>query len=86
MKQDPFSGHLFVFVNRRRNSCKCLFYDGTGFVIVAKRLEEGTFSRFNPHYKKTIVLTQAEYGLFFEGAKINKRFIESPEEIKRRKM
>ena len=30
LKQDPSSGHLFLFVNKRRNSCKCLFYDGTG--------------------------------------------------------
>ena len=79
---DPFSGHMFVFVNKRRNSCKCLLYDGTGLVIVSKRLESGTFSRFNPLYKKEMILTQAEFALFFEGAHLNKRFIESPREIK----
>lgn len=78
LKQDPFSGHLFLFVNKRRTSCKCLLYDGTGFVIVSKRLESGLFSRFNPYYKKKLVFTQAEFALFFEGAQINKRFIESP--------
>ena len=36
LSQDPFSGHLFLFVNRRRSSCKCLYYDGTGFVILSK--------------------------------------------------
>ena len=36
LAQDPFSGHLFVFINSRRNSVKCLFYDGTGLVILAK--------------------------------------------------
>ena len=81
LNKDPFTGHLFLFVNRSKTSCKCLYYDGTGFVILSKRLESGTFSRFNPFYKKDIVFTEAEFGLFFEGANLNKRFIESPNEI-----
>ena len=81
LSKDPFSGHLFLFVNRRRTSCKCLYYDGTGFVILSKRLERGTFSCFNPHYKRDIVFTEAEFGLFFEGANLEKRFIDSPSEI-----
>ena len=40
LNQDPLSGHLFVFINSRRNSTKCLFYDGTGLVILAKRMEK----------------------------------------------
>ena len=82
LKMDPFSGHLFVFVNRGRNSCKCLYYDGTGFVIIAKRLERGRFSKFNPFYQKELIFTQAEFSLFFEGANLNKRFIESPSQIR----
>ena len=78
LKKDPFSGHLFVFVNRGRTSCKCLYYDGTGFVIIAKRLERGRFSKFNPFYQRELIFTQAEFALFFEGAPVNKRFIESP--------
>lgn len=83
IEQDPFSGHLFVFVNRRRTSCKCLFYDGTGLVLLSKRLERNTFCKINPLYKDRIVLTEAEFSLFFQGADLNKRFIESPiEEVK----
>lgn len=78
LKKDPFSGHLFVFVNRNRTSCKCLYYDGTGFVIIAKRLDKGRFSKFNPFYRRELIFTQAEFALFFEGAQLNKRFIESP--------
>lgn len=84
LNQDPFSGHLFLFINRRRTSCKALYYDGTGLVIIAKRLEQGLFSRINPRYGKEVVLTEAEFGLFFEGADLEKRFVESPGEIKRK--
>lgn len=45
MLKDPFSGHLFVFFNKRGDKCKILFWDRTGFIIWYKRLEEGTFER-----------------------------------------
>lgn len=83
LQKDPFSGHLFLFINRARTSCKCLYYDGTGLVIISKRLEAGTFSQINPFYKDEIVLTEAEFGLFFEGADLKKRFIDSPRENKK---
>lgn len=85
LDKDPFSGHLFLFINRSRTSCKCLYYDGTGFVIVSKRLERGIFSKINPFYRGEVVLTQAEFSLFFEGANLEKRFIESPSEVKKKK-
>ena len=83
LSQDPFSGHLFVFINQRRTSIKCLYYDGTGLVIICKRMEKGLFCRINPLYKNDIVMTAAEFALFFEGADLEKRFVESPPEIKR---
>ncbi len=83
LNQDPFSGHLFLFINSKRNSIKCLFYDGTGMVLLCKRMEKGLFSRINPMYRGEIVLTAAEFALFFEGADLEKRFIESPLENKK---
>jgi transposase len=83
LNQDPFSGHLFLFINNKRTSIKCLFYDGTGFVIISKRMERGLFSRINPMFKGDITLTAAEFSLFFEGADLEKRFIDSPREIKK---
>lgn len=83
LSQDPFSGHLFVFINVRRTSIKCLYYDGTGFVLLCKRLERGAFSRINPMFTGEIILTAAEFALFFEGADLEKRFVESPREIKK---
>jgi len=83
LNQDPFSGHLFVFINSRRSSIKCLYYDGTGLVLICKRMERGTFSRINPMFRGEIVLTAAEFALFFEGADLEKRFVDSPREVKK---
>lgn len=44
---DPFSGALFLFYNNNKNSFKILFYDGQGFVLVAKRLSQGRFQYKN---------------------------------------
>ena len=65
LNQDPFSGHLFLFINGRRTAVKCLFYDGTGFVLLCKRMEGRLFSRINPMFKGDVILTAAEFALFF---------------------
>ena len=83
LNQDPFTGHMFLFINSRRTSIKCLFYDGTGFVLLCKRMQDGLFSRINPMFKGEVTLTAAEFALFFEGADLEKRFIDSPREIKK---
>jgi transposase len=83
LNEDPFAGHLFVFINQRRTSVKCLFWDGTGLVLLCKRLQEGAFHKINPLHQGEVVLSPAEFALFFEGADLTKRFVESPREIKK---
>ena len=43
LKQDPFSGWVFVFRNRRTTALKILVYDGQGFWLYHKRLSRGRF-------------------------------------------
>jgi transposase len=43
LEQDPFSGAVFVFRNRRATAIKVLVYDGQGFWLCQKRLSEGRF-------------------------------------------
>jgi transposase len=65
--EDPLSGHLFVFCNRRHNRLKILAWDRTGFWIFAKRLEKGTFAWPEVQPGKKALLTAAELTLILNG-------------------
>jgi len=43
LEEDPFSGHLFVFRNRRGDRLKILYWNVSGYVLIYKRLESGVF-------------------------------------------
>jgi transposase len=69
VNQDPMSGHLFVWFNRRGDQVRILFWDRTGYAVLAKRLERGTF-----HLAKTpaegathVTVDAAELTLLLEG-------------------
>jgi len=47
VQQDPQSGHLFLFFNRRRDRLKVLWWDRSGYCLLAKRLEHGQFKVFD---------------------------------------
>lgn len=40
---DPVDGHLYLFLNKRRRLAKALWFDGSGWCVLAKRLEAGSF-------------------------------------------
>lgn len=75
--QNPCRGQFFVFINRRRTSCKVYTWDGTGDVLICKRLSQGVFCRPNPYYKKKIRMTGSEFSQFFEGLNTSGRILES---------
>ena len=54
LKEDPLSGDVYVFTNRGGNLIKCLVWDRTGFVVVAKRLERGRFKIPGSGVKRTL--------------------------------
>ena len=43
LQEDPTSGHLFVFLNRKRTQMKVLYFDRSGYCLWSKRLERGRF-------------------------------------------
>jgi transposase len=66
LKQDPFSGHLFVFHGKRGDLVKVLSWDGQGFCLFAKRLERGRF--IWPVTRDGVVrLTAAQLSMLLEG-------------------
>lgn len=66
--EDPQSGHLFVFFNRRRDRMKALMWDGSGFWILYKRIEHGRFRVFDRAVgKKSYELTSTELALLLDG-------------------
>lgn len=66
LAQDPFSGALFCFRGRRGDLMKCLWWDGQGLALYAKRLERGKFVW--PQARNGVVsLTPAQLSMLTEG-------------------
>jgi transposase len=66
LRQDPFSGHLFVFRGKRGDYLKALYWDGSGMCLFAKRLEKGKFV-WPPLVDGGLMLTPAQLALLIEG-------------------
>jgi transposase len=72
LREDPLSGHLFLFFNRNRDKVKLLYWDRSGYAIWYKELERGTFERW-----ERAEITTAELACVLEGIEMK--------EIRRRK-
>jgi transposase len=74
-KQDPFSGHCFLFRSKRGNFIKILWWDVDGFAIFAKKLEQGTFHfpsvRFVNGEYEPVQIERTELMLLLEGIDSN---------------
>jgi len=67
MELDPLSGHLLVFLNRRRTLVRCLYWDRNGFVLVSKRLTKGTFTLPTQQDRGVLEVEAAELLMMLEG-------------------
>ena len=67
---DSLSGHLFVFVNKRRDRIKILYWDRDGLAVWAKRLERGTF-RIPAAAAGRVEMTTAELAALLAGIDLN---------------
>ena len=67
--EDPLSGQLFVFFNRRADITKILFWSRSGYTIVHKRLEKGRFClpKLSPTGARRIEMEATHLALLLEG-------------------
>jgi len=66
---DPFSGHLFVFCNRRRNIFKILYWDKNGFCLWQQRLEKDRF-KWPENEEEVFSISRKELGWLIAGLDI----------------
>lgn len=69
--EDPLSGSLFVFFNRRRNIVKAVYWDRTGYCLFAKRLERGRFALPGTDRKRE--LSEQAFRLILDGIELGRR-------------
>lgn len=70
LKQDPLSGSLFVFVNRRRDRIKILYWGQAGFCIWYQQLQKGTYQLPDEpslEERETIEVTRSQLSLILDG-------------------
>ena len=68
LEEDVLSGSMFLFVNRKRTLTKIVFWDRTGWCVLAKRLERGTFELRGSGTKRE--LSSRELELLLDGVLI----------------
>jgi transposase len=75
LEQDPLSGHLFLFRNRRRDRLKILFWDGDGYALFYKRLARGTFELPVPQDPEasSIEIRGSELSMLLDGIELQGR-------------
>jgi transposase len=67
-RQDPTSGHLFLFRSRRGDRLKALWWDRDGYALWYKRLEEGTFRLPRPRDDEpSLELRASEVAMLLDG-------------------
>lgn len=71
LQLDPLSGHLFLFRNRRGDRLKILAWDRSGFWILYKRLEQGTFAWPAERDPRSVEMRSADLLLLLAGTDLS---------------
>ena len=74
---DPFTNTLFLFCGRRRDRIKALYWEGNGFVLLYKRLENGVF-QWSRSEAEARELTPQQYRWLMEGLQIHGGITDRP--------
>lgn len=72
IREDPLSGHLFVFCNSRCDRLKVLLWEESGFWLLAKRLERGTFA-WPENSRGKVEYSPAELAALLDGLELTGR-------------
>ena len=67
MQSEPLNGALYVFVAKNRKACKAIYFDGTGLILIHKKLEQGRFMSFN-HIENVVSISSCDLMLILHGA------------------
>jgi transposase len=75
MNEDPLSGHMFLFINRRRNMAKLLYWSGDGYALWYKKLQCGTFEppaaiRSTQDDSPRLEITASQMSLLLDGIEL----------------
>ena len=69
---DPFSNTLFLFCGRHRNKMKALLWEGDGFILLYKRLENGSF-KWLRNEAEAKPITWQQFRWLMEGLQIEQK-------------
>ena len=68
LELDPVNGHVYLFLNRRRRLAKAMWFDGSGWCLLSKRLERGSFQLFTFRVDdKTVAIDGAAFASLLAG-------------------
>jgi transposase len=71
LRLDPLSGHLFLFRNRRGDRLKILVWDRSGYWVMYKRLEQGTFAWPDATADGPLEMKSSELALLLSGIEVS---------------
>lgn len=74
LQRSPTDHSLYIFCNRDRNKLKCLYYDGTGFWLLYKRMDKGHFKWIKSENNEAAHITHQQLTWLLEGLKIEQKY------------